>query len=67
MLSPTLPRRTLGRSGIAQIAIAWLIARPSVTAPIASATSVEQLHDLVNAARLQLDAATVAALDRAGA
>jgi aryl-alcohol dehydrogenase-like predicted oxidoreductase len=51
----------------AQVAIAWLIARPSVTAPIASATSVEQLHDLVNAARLQLDAESVGALDRASA
>jgi aryl-alcohol dehydrogenase-like predicted oxidoreductase len=51
----------------AQVAIAWLIARPSVAAPIASATSVEQLHDLVNAARLQLDAETIAALDRASA
>jgi aryl-alcohol dehydrogenase-like predicted oxidoreductase len=45
-----------------QVAIAWLIARAGVTAPIASATSVEQLNDLVNAARLQLDAETVAAL-----
>jgi len=51
----------------AQIAIAWLIARPSITAPIASATAVDQLHDLVNAARLQLDAETVTALDRASA
>ena len=51
----------------AQVAIAWLVARPSVTAPIASATSVEQLHDLVNAARLQLDGEMIAALDRASA
>jgi aryl-alcohol dehydrogenase-like predicted oxidoreductase len=50
-----------------QVAIAWLIARAGVTAPIASATSVEQLNDLVNAARLQLDAETVAALGRATA
>jgi aryl-alcohol dehydrogenase-like predicted oxidoreductase len=50
-----------------QIAIAWLIARPSITAPIASATSLEQLHDLLAAARLQLDAETIAALDRASA
>jgi len=47
-----------------QIAIAWLIARPSITAPIASATSIEQLRDLLAAARVQLDAATIATLDR---
>jgi aryl-alcohol dehydrogenase-like predicted oxidoreductase len=50
-----------------QIAIAWLIARPSITAPIASATSIEQLHDLVAAARVQLEPDTIAALDRASA
>jgi len=50
-----------------QIAIAWLIARPSVTAPIASATSIEQLHDLIGAARLTLDAETITALDHASA
>ena len=51
----------------AQVAIAWLIARPSVTAPIASATDVDQLNDLLKAVRLQLDADTIAALDRASA
>jgi len=51
----------------AQIAIAWLIARPSVTAPIASATSIEQLRDLIAAARLELDAPTIASLDDASA
>jgi len=50
-----------------EIAIAWLIARPSVTAPIASATTLAQLHDLVAAAQLHLDASTIAALDRASA
>jgi aryl-alcohol dehydrogenase-like predicted oxidoreductase len=38
-----------------------------VTAPIASATSVEQLHDLVAATRLVLDGAQIAELDRASA
>lgn len=38
----------------AEVAIAWLIAQPGVTAPIASATSVEQLETLVRAASLQL-------------
>jgi aryl-alcohol dehydrogenase-like predicted oxidoreductase len=51
----------------ARIALAWLIARPSIGAPIASATTVEQLEDFVAAARLRLDDATIAALDRASA
>lgn len=51
----------------AQIAIAWLIARPGLTAPIASATSLEQLGELMAAARLELDADTVALLDAASA
>jgi aryl-alcohol dehydrogenase-like predicted oxidoreductase len=50
-----------------KVAIAWLIARPSITAPIASATSVEQLKDLVDAANLQLDAASIEALNEASA
>src|SRR5271170_7057075 len=48
-----------------KVAIAWLIARPSITAPIASATSVEQLNDLVDAANLKLDAASIEALNQA--
>ncbi len=51
----------------AQVALAWLIARPSVTAPIASATSVEQLQDIIKAAQLKLSAADIAALDTASA
>ncbi|KAB0265374.1 aldo/keto reductase [Microvirga brassicacearum] len=51
----------------AQVAIAWLMARPSITAPIASATSVTQLEDLVAATRLTLDAETIKKLDRASA
>jgi aryl-alcohol dehydrogenase-like predicted oxidoreductase len=51
----------------AQVAIAWLIARPAVTAPIASATSLQQLQDLVAAARLELDPDTIALLDAASA
>ena len=50
-----------------RVAVAWLLARPSVTAPIASATTVEQLDDLVAATRLELDADAVATLDRASA
>ncbi|MGN6547177.1 MAG: aldo/keto reductase [Aureliella sp.] len=51
----------------AQVALAWLIARPSVTAPIASATSLEQLSELKAAARLELDNEAVAALNHASA
>ena len=49
----------------AQVALAWLIARPSVTAPIASATSLAQVDDLVKAAELKLDADAIVALDKA--
>jgi aryl-alcohol dehydrogenase-like predicted oxidoreductase len=51
----------------AQVALAWQMARPTISAPIASATSVAQLDELMGAARLSLDAATVDALDRASA
>ena len=37
----------------AQVAMAWLMARPGITAPIASATSLAQLDELVGAARLR--------------
>jgi aryl-alcohol dehydrogenase-like predicted oxidoreductase len=49
----------------ASVALAWLIAKPAVTAPIASATKPEQLEDLIAAATLALDAEEVAHLDRA--
>ncbi len=49
----------------ARVALAWLIARPSVTAPIASATNLSQLKDLVEAIRLRLDAEAIGKLDRA--
>jgi aryl-alcohol dehydrogenase-like predicted oxidoreductase len=48
-----------------QVAIAWLIARPSVTAPIASATSLDQLQDLLKAAMLQLKPKEIEALNQA--
>lgn len=51
----------------AQVALAWLIARPSITAPIASATSSKQLADLVAATRLQLSADEVTMLNQASA
>lgn len=51
----------------ASVAIAWLIARPSVTAPIASATTTAQLQDLVQAAQLKLDDEAIALLNTASA
>jgi aryl-alcohol dehydrogenase-like predicted oxidoreductase len=51
----------------ARVAIAWLIARPSLTAPIASATNLDQLHDLVEATRLELDASAIETLNQASA
>ena len=49
----------------AQVAIAWLAAQETVTAPIASATSVEQVEDLLGAMRLTLGAEQLATLDAA--
>lgn len=52
-------------AAIATVALAWGLARPTVTAPLASATRVEQLAELMAAPRLQLTADEVAALDAA--
>ena len=51
---------------LAQIALAWLAAQPGVTAPIASATSVQQLEDLLPAMDLTLTAEQLERLDAAG-
>jgi len=51
----------------AQVALAWQIARPSITAPIASATSLAQLDDLIAAARLTLDTEAIRSIDAASA
>ena len=51
----------------AEVALAWLIAREGVTAPIASATTIEQLDSLVRATRLALTVADTALLDNASA
>ncbi|HUJ17735.1 MAG TPA: aldo/keto reductase [Nitrospirota bacterium] len=51
----------------AAVSLAWLMARPGVTAPIASATSVEQLQDLVAATRLELDRSAIETLNEASA
>jgi aryl-alcohol dehydrogenase-like predicted oxidoreductase len=49
----------------AEVALAWLVARPGITAPIASATSEEQLRSLVRATELQLSAESIELLNHA--
>lgn len=51
----------------AQVALAWLMARPGLTAPIASATSVGQLQELLGALDLTLTAGEINLLDQASA
>jgi aryl-alcohol dehydrogenase-like predicted oxidoreductase len=54
-------------SNPAQVALAWLMQRKSITAPIVSATSLDQLKDLIAAPKIKLDAESVAAIDKASA
>src|ERR1044071_685144 len=51
----------------AHVSLAWLIARPSITAPIASATSLDQLNDLIEATKLELDPSSIELLNQASA
>ena len=51
----------------AQVSLAWLLSKPAITAPIASATSVKQLDELLGSARVKLDSAAVQKLDQASA
>jgi aryl-alcohol dehydrogenase-like predicted oxidoreductase len=51
----------------ARIAVAWVMAQPGITAPIASASNLEQVAELVKAAQLSLDAQALGLLDRASA
>jgi aryl-alcohol dehydrogenase-like predicted oxidoreductase len=51
----------------ARVALAWLMARPSITAPIASATNLDQLKDLIAATELELDGESIEILNRASA
>ena len=51
----------------AQIALAWLMARPGVTAPIASATNPDQLREILQATDIHLDAQAIELLDAASA
>ena len=50
-----------------RVALAWLQAQPSITAPIASATSLDQLHELLSAADLELDPESLEKLNQASA
>ena len=54
-------------AALAEIALAWIAAQPGIAAPIASATSVEQVRDLLGAAELTLSEGDLAELDGAGA
>ncbi|MGX5840230.1 aldo/keto reductase [Mesorhizobium sp. ArgA1] len=51
----------------AEVALAWVMAQPGITAPIASATTLDQVDSLVRAASLKLSAEDLAALDKASA
>ncbi len=53
-------------AALAEIALAWIIAQPGITGPIASATSVAQLQSLARGARLQLSVEDLAVLTAAG-
>jgi aryl-alcohol dehydrogenase-like predicted oxidoreductase len=51
----------------ARVSLAWLLARPSITAPIVSATTIEQLNDLIAAVELKLDRSSIELLNQASA
>jgi aryl-alcohol dehydrogenase-like predicted oxidoreductase len=51
----------------ASIALAWVLSRQGITAPIASATTVEQLNELIKATEIKLDAAAIELLNKASA
>jgi aryl-alcohol dehydrogenase-like predicted oxidoreductase len=51
----------------ARISLAWLLARPSITAPIVSATNLEQLKDLISSVELVLDGESIEFLNQASA
>jgi len=51
----------------AQIALAWLMAKPFITAPIVSATSLKQLGEILKAPQIKLSREEIALLDAAGA
>jgi aryl-alcohol dehydrogenase-like predicted oxidoreductase len=52
-------------SNPARVALAWLIERPSITAPIASATNLQQMDDLIKSVELKLDVISIEELNKA--
>ena len=52
---------------VPQVALAWIMARPGITAAIASATSIEQVRELLGTVDVQLNAEEVGELDRVSA
>ena len=50
-----------------KVALAWLISHPSITAPIASATNLEQLNELIEATTIELDSSAIDLLNQASA
>jgi aryl-alcohol dehydrogenase-like predicted oxidoreductase len=52
---------------VAQIALAWLLARPAITAPIVGANTPEQLRDLLPATEISLSLESIKAIDEASA
>ena len=53
-------------ASLAEIALSWLLAQPGVTAPIASATSLDQLASLARGVGLELTGAQLESLTAAG-
>ena len=52
---------------VAQVALAWIMARPGITSAIASATSVEQVRELLGSVDLKLNDEDMKTLDRVSA
>ena len=63
----SVPDEASKRTGTppASIAIAWVMSRPAITSPIASASNVAQVKEIVDASRLTLDEQTLKLLDHA--
>jgi aryl-alcohol dehydrogenase-like predicted oxidoreductase len=61
--------RVAARTGatVGQVALAWQMQRPAITSPIASATTLPQMAELLAAMRLRLDPEDIDELDRASA
>jgi aryl-alcohol dehydrogenase-like predicted oxidoreductase len=50
---------------VAQIALAWLLAKPTITAPIIGARTIEQLHEVIGAVNVKLSSDEISTLDEA--